>query len=167
MKKLSLLLSFSVLCLTAWPALAERFGTLAGFGDGMVLQDNETALVVYASGSTEMFYQKKDSSIVRFTVSGNSINNISPLPLVGPATLTCRSADAVIGFRIVPTTGSQDGVWPCIPANAVVIPTDATGGVEVILESSADMVKWTPALPGTYGNTSANRFFRVRAVQKP
>lgn len=54
-----------------------------------------------------------------------------------------------------------------IPANAVVIPTDATGPVQIILESSADLVNWTSALPGTYGSSATNRFFRVRAVANP
>lgn len=51
-----------------------------------------------------------------------------------------------------------------VPANAVVIPSDATGPVQIILESSSDLVNWNAALPGTYGSTYSNRFFRVRAV---
>ena len=51
-----------------------------------------------------------------------------------------------------------------IPANAVVIPTDATGPVQIVLESSSDLVNWTSSLPGTYGSTYTNRFFRVRAI---
>ncbi len=53
-----------------------------------------------------------------------------------------------------------------IPSTAVVIPSDATGPVNVILESSADLVTWTPALPGSYGSTEPKRFFRVRAVKE-
>jgi hypothetical protein len=52
-----------------------------------------------------------------------------------------------------------------VPADCVVIPTSATGNVQIILESSSDLVNWTAAMPGTYGVSSAtNRFFRVRAV---
>jgi len=54
-----------------------------------------------------------------------------------------------------------------IPVNTVVIPSDATGPVQIILESSADLVNWTSALPGTYGTSATNRFFRVRAVANP
>ena len=54
-----------------------------------------------------------------------------------------------------------------IPANSVVIPADSSGPVNIILESSADLVNWNPALPGTYGTTSTNRFFRVRAERTP
>ena len=53
---------------------------------------------------------------------------------------------------------------PTVPSTAVVIPADAKGPVEVILESSADMINWVPALPGTYGASDTNRFFRVRSL---
>jgi hypothetical protein len=52
------------------------------------------------------------------------------------------------------------------PTSAVVIPTDATGPVNVILESSTDLVTWTQANPGTYGASTSKRFFRVRAVNQ-
>jgi hypothetical protein len=51
-----------------------------------------------------------------------------------------------------------------IPANTVVIPSDSGGNVQIVLESSSDLINWFPSLPGTYGNTYTNRFFRVRAV---
>jgi hypothetical protein len=51
-----------------------------------------------------------------------------------------------------------------IPTGSVVIPSDATGPVRIILESSSDLINWVPSLPGTYGSTYTNRFFRVRAV---
>jgi hypothetical protein len=51
-----------------------------------------------------------------------------------------------------------------VPVDTVVIPTTATGNVQIILESSSDLVNWTAASPGIYGASSAtNRFFRVRA----
>ena len=34
-----------------------------------------------------------------------------------------------------------------------------------ILESSEDMVNWNSANPGTYGASTNERFFRIRAVQ--
>jgi hypothetical protein len=51
-----------------------------------------------------------------------------------------------------------------VPADAIVIPASATGNVQIILESSPDLVNWTAAEPGIYGpSASTNRFFRVRA----
>ena len=52
-----------------------------------------------------------------------------------------------------------------VPADAIVIPASATGNVQIILESSPDLVNWTAASPGTYGaSAGTNRFFRVRAA---
>lgn len=52
-----------------------------------------------------------------------------------------------------------------VPADAIVIPASATGNVQIILESSTDLLNWTAASPGIYSAASAtNRFFRVRAV---
>jgi hypothetical protein len=55
-----------------------------------------------------------------------------------------------------------------VPADAIVIPASATGNVQIILESSPDLVNWTAADPGTYGpSAGTNRFFRVRAATSP
>jgi hypothetical protein len=67
-------------------------------------------------------------------------------------------------FQIT-TPASANVVSNYVPADAIVIPSSATGNVQIILESSTDLVNWTAANPGTYGASSAtNRFFRVRAV---
>jgi len=48
--------------------------------------------------------------------------------------------------------------------NYVVIPESVSGSVQVILESSADMVDWVATNPGVYSADNTKRFFRVRAV---
>ena len=52
-----------------------------------------------------------------------------------------------------------------MPSNAVVIPSDSSGPVQIILESLEDMVNWNSANPVTYGASTNERFFRIRAVQ--
>jgi hypothetical protein len=52
------------------------------------------------------------------------------------------------------------------PSTAVVIPADAKGPVSILMESSTNLVNRTQALPGTYGTSSQQRYFRVRAVQQ-
>jgi hypothetical protein len=52
-----------------------------------------------------------------------------------------------------------------IPANAVVIPEDAGGQFQVILESSTDLLNWQVANPGNYGGSTHRRFFRTRIVR--
>jgi|GEM_PF-1655040 len=50
------------------------------------------------------------------------------------------------------------------PSTAVVIPADAAGPVQIILESSTDLTTWTAATPGSYASSTSRRFFRVRAI---
>jgi hypothetical protein len=65
----------------------------------------------------------------------------------------------------ITTPASATVVSNYVPADAIVIPASATGNVQIILESSPDLVNWTAAEPGTYGaSAGTNRFFRVRAV---
>ena len=52
-----------------------------------------------------------------------------------------------------------------IPANAVVIPEDAGGQYQVILESSTDLLNWAVTIPGIYGGNTPGRFFRTRIVK--
>lgn len=93
----------------------------------------------------------------------------TPLRLLGPLSLRVR---AEVGSNVryflyyrlidnVDTAATQTG-------QTVVIPDDASGDVEIILESSKDLVNWTAANPGTYNSeTTDQRFFRVRAEKKP
>ena len=53
-----------------------------------------------------------------------------------------------------------------ISSTSVVVPANATGDVDVLLEQSNDMITWTQCLPGTYNASTQKRFFRVRAVEK-
>jgi hypothetical protein len=53
-----------------------------------------------------------------------------------------------------------------ISSASVVVPANATGDVDVLLEQSTDMITWTQCLPGTYNSSTQKRFFRVRAVEK-
>lgn len=60
---------------------------------------------------------------------------------------------------------SHSSSAPNLPSNAVVIPSNSPRPVQIILESSEDMVNWNSANPGTYGASTNERFFRIRAVQ--
>ena len=53
-----------------------------------------------------------------------------------------------------------------ISSQVAVIPNDANGQFEVILESSVDLVTWNVANPGTFGGDTRRRFFRTRIVRK-
>ena len=84
-------------------------------------------------------------------------NNI----VVGPCTITCRWENSnpgpIISYKI-----SEPDQGPTVSRNVAVIPEDVNGEYEVILESSTDMITWSPANPGNYGGNTAGRFFRIR-----
>jgi hypothetical protein len=103
----------------------------------------------------------------------SSLGTITPTPLpmlAGPATISLMgfpSAGGGFTGAFCTVELSDNGGSSFLPSNAVVIPADSGGPVNIILESSADLVTWSAALPGIYGASTTNRFFRVRAVRAP
>jgi hypothetical protein len=91
----------------------------------------------------------------------NSPNGGGPtnLTLRGPLTVRSHGDLATIEVLKADRRGPDLG-----PSNSVVIPSDSSGPVEIILESSVDLISWAAALPGTYGASTERRFFRLRAV---
>jgi hypothetical protein len=101
-----------------------------------------------------------NQSLLSLNWSFNSTNFCSsPITVAGPATFS------IIGPGFV-TLKISEIPQQITPSTSVVIPTDSTGPVDIVLESSTDLVNWTASLPGTYGANSTNRFFRVRAVRQ-
>ena len=82
--------------------------------------------------------------------------------LVGPTYLQVNSQSYYMLVFKKLSTGSTSAV----SATSVVVPSTATGDVDVKLEQSADNVTWTECLPGTYNSSTVKRFFRLRAVEK-
>lgn len=86
------------------------------------------------------------------------------LTIPGPAELYFVRGSAVAAFATVEVTRAPE-LTAAIPTAAVVIPEDAEGEFEVLLESTTDGEKWTLAQPGTYGGSTQKRFFRARIVK--
>jgi len=116
----------------------------------------ETNLIgtIYSTGG--VVYSMESSSI---SLTGSVVGSI----LTGPVYLKyieqCSSYN--LTFKKL-SSGSTNA----ISATSVVIPTSASGDVDVKLEQSADNVTWTECLPGTYNASTVKRFFRLRAVEK-
>jgi hypothetical protein len=90
----------------------------------------------------------------------------SPYRLAGPATIRLRSNSTAASPKIaVWSITRANSAANVIPANAVVIPEDAGGQYQVVLESSTDLLNWAVANPGTYGGSTPRRFFRTRIVK--
>ena len=119
-------------------------------------------------GSTALKVTIGNATAYYFPVStGTQMATFQALPVVvGPATITLTATNPTptipvtyLAYCTIQTTSATS----FNPSTAVVIPNDGGGPVTIVLESSVDLVTWTPALPGTYGTTTSNRFFRVRA----
>jgi phosphate/sulfate permease len=87
------------------------------------------------------------------------------LIIAGPATITLNSGILNTALSICTIQTSPASALTFTPSSSVVIPNDGAGPVTIVLESSTDLINWTAANPGTYGTSSTNRFFRVRALR--
>jgi hypothetical protein len=105
------------------------------------------------------------------TVGTNTFSGafLTSLPVVaGPATISVvalRDGAISEGFWTIELDNPSQPITST-PSTAVVIPADSGGPVNIVLESSVDLITWNAALPGTYGTSTTNRFFRVRAVRQ-
>ena len=114
------------------------------------------------------YYSSSTGSNVHYypegSVNGNNLTTYLPAKIVGPGAVRVTNiGSALLTYRLL---DNVDQSTTTTPTSAVVIPTDATGPVNIILESSTDLVTWTTANPGAYGASTSRRFFRVRAVNQ-
>lgn len=164
---LALILSWSlqVVAQTAQYVTVTAYNTNSGGGGqtSLPLQTNQLVSLVGSAGPVYGIIGYFPNGVsFAFTSSGSiftGLTNVTVTQTGGTA-----PAAAVVTFQITTPT-SATVVTNYVPADAVVIPASAMGNVQIILESSPDLVNWTAAEPGTYGATAGtNRFFRVRAV---
>ena len=145
--------------------------------DDVIITLSEGDYITFSAGNSPNGYSPRievelpDESTILYEASeiGAHRNNYTvPVPqkIVGPCILRLcsygqvQSGPVYIAYELTRASDNTSS----LPSNSVVIPTDATGDVEIILESSEDLVNWTSADPGTYGSSTDKRFFRVRAV---
>lgn len=182
-------LLFCSIVLGALSAGAVEHGHLSyqhiGVSDGYVTSYDDESLEL-AAGDFVIFSASSSSARINVTLPdestllyngiqlGSTITqaNYNSLPaqqkIVGPCSVTLgyqsynnpSTVTVYVAYELTRASNATSS----LPSNSVVIPTDATGNVEIILESSEDLVSWTAASPGTYGSSTKKRFFRVRAV---
>jgi hypothetical protein len=138
--------------------------------------------------ASQAFIRKKNPSGETFTIglSKTNANFISDWngPIVGPM-LVEYGLDGVIAsytqsyldldstflktycdFLLEVKDSALKEISSNISSTSVVVPSNAVGDVDVLLEQSNDMITWTQCLPGTYNASTQKRFFRLRAVEK-
>lgn len=147
---------------------ADYITLMAGADRGLTttytVPSNVVAQIIYASQpspgthSISVSVPSSTNSIFFSTVGWSADGPI----FVGPATIALsHNSTYLVAFCTIQTSPALGSSFT--PSSSVVIPNDSGGPVTIILESSTDLVTWTAANPGTYGTSSTNRFFRVRA----
>jgi hypothetical protein len=127
----------------------------------ITVSSNSYANVKNVYGDGDLLINLQGSS---FTLAaGDPRNNLC---IAGPGTIQLQ-AHCCAYYPSFATIEVISPVTQSLPSTAVVIPADAGGPVNIILESSTDLLNWSASLPGTYGTSTTNRFFRVRAVRAP
>jgi hypothetical protein len=117
--------------------------------------------------SLNFYFANGNVAQLKETGSGFQLSTASKLQMTGLTSIVFTNfytGSLYPGFATFTIETPSTNNVSVIPVNSVVIPSDAAGPVQIILESSSDLVNWVPSLPGTYGSTYTNRFFRVRAV---
>lgn len=157
----------------SWMALGADVVTLTG-NTVYTLSSNQVAEVITVSdhtGHSPSFRVNGNTVSTTSQVGSGATSLISQLPMIiaGPATLQKNTGSGWTGFMTIRVRSKDEylaSLNPSTPitSTAVVIPEDTSGPVTIVLESSTDLVNWTSANPGTFGSSTARRFFRVRAI---
>jgi len=179
MKNIHIVLSMSLLSVsTAMGQICSLVATAPVGGIGvsttLTIQTNQVARVLhsYMPPDANPEGDQTRTPKIEVSISTNTFEYVGDLhPVIaGPATIQIKVDNSNTYFQtpcsVYTTIQIADNEPQFSPSTAVVIPVDATGPVNIVLESSPDLVNWTGALPGTYGSSSTNRFFRVRAIHQ-
>ena len=134
------------------------------------LSSQEVSLTVYSSTNSESYVGVVGGTVgltVGMEGAANNQTTASSLGsiFVGPTFIRISGnfwSPSSFYYLVFKKIGAPNPV----SATSVVIPSSATGDVDVKMEQSADNVTWTECLPGTYNSSTVKRFFRLRAVEK-
>lgn len=126
-------------------------------------------------GEVVLFSARPEQIMPTVKVGGNGNSNQTGDPgfnmmVAGPMRIGTFASDGPLAiahfFQIIATVEDMEPAVPpvgLVPTASVVIPADAAGPVEIMLESSEDMINWNTAQPGLYMKSDTKRFFRVQS----
>lgn len=176
--------------LTLSPVLPLPAGaTVKAKSATITLAEGDVAELLFAPIPIENDYDDAERRTVEFVTAGQTFSwqtivvppgsgsasssyiwagvaKIQPMKVAGPGTLRLTSTHADTKTAVTFGITRAKAIPSVTPSNAVVIPNDAAGVFQVILESSIDLITWTAANPGSYSGTTQQRFFRTRIVKQ-
>ncbi len=180
---LNLVLPVALLTIGAVPSHA-RFVTImlsaTNQTNQITIESYEIVKVVtftdFAGPSSHLTIRKDDTTIIAFPgyrASGSGSAPVQqptwlgPLPfiLTGPATLTLQTESYDrSSYAVVLTLEITPEAYP--PDKAITL-APGTGGAQVTLQSSTNLLNWDTATNGTYSSPPAATFFRIKADRIP
>lgn len=171
-------LSFATLIFTASSLCAEiitlharvESGSTNDFSSSIELAEGDVARVLSAqfeipSESRFIFCSDVDGGCSPIAFSESECNGSHPVfGHTGSLYVIAEGntgTDAIVTLEVI----RADEASEYLPINTIVIPSEPVGEVQVMMESSTDLVNWTSATPGTYSTSTEQRFFRIRMVR--
>ena len=153
-------LTFPSIGATASPVRQQSIPVLAG---------EVFELLTWVPKNPSAIYLDVDGINVPLFVDPNGGPNSFPimtrsLTVAGPKTVNVSvpsNQELVCTYKLTTATATAT---VNVASQAVVIPADAAAPVDIIFESSTDLLTWTAAVAGSYAPSTSKRFFRVRAV---
>jgi hypothetical protein len=131
-------------------------------------QTNQITIEAFESVKISTFWVIRDPYCTVTISKGGSIMYARPgelpLPFVlaGPAVISFYAGSpdplAVLTLEITPEAYPPDKSITLAPG---------TGGAEITLQCSTNLVNWSPALNGVYTNLDQAKFFRIKADRMP
>jgi hypothetical protein len=178
-----------IVTLTLSPVVPLPSGaTIKAQSAEITLAAGDVAELIFAPLPEERDYDQANRRMVQFDTGGQSFSwqtvvtpagwttaesyafaglpKVQPLKVAGPGTLKLVSNWADTKTAVTFSVTRANALPAVTPSNSVVIPNDAAGTFQVILESSTDLITWTAANPGTYSGSTPQRFFRTRVVKQ-
>jgi hypothetical protein len=125
----------------------------------LVLNQGDTAKCVFSANASNGWV-KIDLTIDSVIYEISQSVGLTGAVIAGPATIRLIKSGSNKGIATFSITRAG------LSSPPAAIPQEAGTTWNVILESSSDLINWTPTNPGEYGGTEPKRFFRTRMVKK-
>lgn len=154
-----------------------EYGSLMGIEQSVTLDAGETFTVMAnnfqymetgAGADLQVYSPPSSESFIRLSFywpAGRvDLLKISTTPdfgtIAGPCKIQLGSADRYCSYKITRHEVSAS------PMNIIALPEDNNGDVELLIETSTDLMSWTPVYSGSAGTSNNAAFFRTRLIQK-
>jgi len=157
-------LIFGALALLATHASAVEYVMVMRGSPTFTLAPTDVAKIVGRSGGYVITAVPAVRSGDEFTPTSISMENGIGNIITGVTSIHVSTSAA--GFYVLFEITSPNGFNAVQPTSVLVIPENATGNYDIVVETSDDTATWTPFHSQTVLATDPKRFFRTRIVRR-